>query len=216
MFATFDQSDPDSEDELTTGAHIAAGHSDWINPGSHHKFPCPLQNHDHEIAACPEFLILTPKDGWNKIPKGRIYYTCLKPKGTNSVCKTRRCNEEKTIPQVLLCPACTPWAAAKGWASFSILMCRKKEHGKDQPKPVEARKFQVFSVSDLPIPASISTPTFDSKLGIEADTATVTIIPEIPEHSFYLMQWLRIGGANHLIFFLTEEQMLIWFKGKWL
>ena len=30
---------------------------------------------------------------------------------------------------------------------------------------------------------------------------TVTVIPEIQEHSFYLMQWLRIGGTNHLIFF---------------
>ena len=42
---------------------------------------------------------------------------------------------------------------------------------------------------------------FDSELIIKIDTATVTIIPEISEHSFYLMQWLRIGGTNHLIFF---------------
>ena len=142
------------------------------------------------------------------------------------MCKTRRCTEEKTIPQVLLCAACTPWAAAKGWASFSILMCRKQEQGQDQPKPAEARKFlekylgkintaiadtnlsfpvnfnyQVFSVCNSPITASTRTPTFDSELGIEIDTATVTVIPEIPEHSFYLMQWLRIGGTNHLIFF---------------
>ena len=59
----------------------------------------------------------------------------------------------------------------------------------------------MFSVCDLPIPASTSTPTFDSELGIEVDTATVTVIPEIPQHSFYHMQWLRIGGTNHLIFF---------------
>ena len=97
-------------------------------------------------------------------------------------------------------------------------MCRKQEHGKDRPEPAEARKFvkkylgkinaaiadtslsyavnfnyQVFSVCDLLIPASTSTPTFDSELGIEVDTATVTVIPEVPEHSFYLMQWLRIG-----------------------
>ena len=89
VFATFDQSGPDSDDKISTGVHVAAGHSDWIKPGSHHKFPCPLQNHEHEIAACPEFLILTPKDRWNKIPKGRICYTCLKPKGVNGVCKTR-------------------------------------------------------------------------------------------------------------------------------
>ena len=129
------------------------------------------------------------------------------------MCKTRRCSEEKTILQVLLCAACTPWAAAKGWAPFSILMCKKSEHGQDRPKPAEARKFfekylgeintaiadanlslavnfnyLVFSVCNLPIPPSNSTPTFDSELGVKIDTSTVTVIPEIQEHSFYLMQ----------------------------
>ena len=126
---------------MTTGAHVITGNSTWIKPGSSYKFPCPLQNHDHEIAACPDFLTLTPKDRWFKIPRGRICYTCLKPKGANGMCKARQCTEEKTIPQVLLCAACTPWTAAKGWASFSILMCRKLEHGKDRPKPAEVRKF---------------------------------------------------------------------------
>ena len=126
----------------------------------------------------------------------------------------------------MFCAAYTPWAAAKGWAPFSILMCRKSEHGQDQPKPAEARKFfkkylgkinttiadanlsfavnlnyQIYSVCKQPIPPSTSTPKFDSQLGIEIDTATVTVIPEIPEHSFYLMQLLQIGGTNHLIFF---------------
>ena len=119
VFTTFDQSDHDSEDDPTTGVHVATSHSDQIKPGSHHKLPCPLQNHDHKIAACPDYPTLTPKD------------CCLKPKGINGVCKTRRCTEEKTIPQVLLCAVCTPWAAAKGWASFSILMCRRQEHGQD-------------------------------------------------------------------------------------
>ena len=129
VFTTFDFSDPDSEDEITVNAQAIAGHSNWIKPGSQYKFPCPLQNHNHEIAACSEFLTLTPKDHWFKIPKGRFCFTCLKPKGATGVCKTRQCTEEKT----LLCAACTPWAAAKGWASFSILMCRKQEHGKDRP-----------------------------------------------------------------------------------
>ena len=121
--------------------------------------------------------------------------------------KTRRCSEEKGIPQVLLCEAYTPWAAAKGWAPFSILMCRKSEHVQDRPKPAEARKFfekhlgkinssisdanlsfavnfnyQVFSICEQPIPPSTSTPTFDSELGIEVDISTVTVIPEIPEN----------------------------------
>ena len=98
-------------------------------------------NYDHEIAACAELFVLTPKDRWFKIPQGRICYTCLNPKGFKGVCKSRRCSEEKGVPQVLLCAACTPWAAAKGWAPFSILMCRKPEHGQDRPKPANPRKF---------------------------------------------------------------------------
>ena len=94
VFTTLDQSDLESDEDLTTGVQVAAGHSDWIKPGSCHKFSFPLQDHDHEIAACPEFLILTPKDRWNKISKGCICYTCLKPKGINGICKTRRCTEE--------------------------------------------------------------------------------------------------------------------------
>ena len=140
------------------------------------------------------------------------------------MCKARLCTEEKLEPQALLCAACTPWATAKGWAAFSILMCRKSEHGKDRAKPAEIRKFlekylgkisipdnklsytanfnyQVFSVSETPIPASTCTPTFDSELGIEVDTASIIVIPEVQEHSFYLMQWLRIGDSNQLIFF---------------
>ena len=140
------------------------------------------------------------------------------------MCKARKCTEEASIPQALLCTACTPWAAAKGWATFSILMCRKLEHGKDRPIPAEIKRslvrylgnitipdnklrysanfnHQAFSVPDTPIPASLCTPTFDSELGIEVDTATVVIVPEVPEHSFYLMQWLRIGETNQLIMF---------------
>ena len=72
VFTTFDQSDPDSDDDLTTGVHTAAGHSDWIKPGSNYKFLCPLQNHNHKIAACTEFLTLTPKDRWIKISKDKF------------------------------------------------------------------------------------------------------------------------------------------------
>ena len=44
----------------------------------------------------------------------------------------------------------------------------------------------MFLVSDLPIPARTCTPTFDSELGIEVDTATGVVVPEVPELSFYL------------------------------
>ena len=207
IFTTLNVSDPESKGEETTSAHVVTGTSTWIKPGSTYKFPCPLLHHDHEIAACPDFLSLTPKDRWFKIPRGRICYTCLKPKGANDVCKARMCTEVNSIPQALLCAACTPWAAAKGWASFSILMCRKLEHGKDRPKPAEVRKFlekylgkisipdnklnytanfnyQVFSEAETPIPASTCTPTFNSELGVEVDTATIVFVPKVPEHSF--------------------------------
>ena len=118
-------------------------------------------------------------------------------------------------------------------------MCRKREHCKDRPKPAEIRKvlekylgkintaipdnklsyavnfnYQVFSVSALLILVSISTPTFDSELGAKVDTTTVTIIPEVQEHSFYLMQWLNIGGSNRLIFFYQGANAHL-FRGKW-
>ena len=70
VFTMFDQSDPESDDDLITGVHTAAGNSDWIKPGFTYKFPCPLQNHDHKIAACTDFLTLTPNDCWIKITKG--------------------------------------------------------------------------------------------------------------------------------------------------
>ena len=160
----------------------------WINLGSNYKFPCPLQIHDHEIAECSEFLTLTPKDRWLKIPRGRICYTCLKPKRATGICKGRQCTEEASIPRALLCTACTPWAAAKGWAVFSILMCRKLEHGKDRSTPAEIKRslerylgritillinltnfnanfnHQAFSLSETLIPASICTPTLTQNL----------------------------------------------------
>ena len=49
IFTALNASDPESEDETPTNAHIVTGNSTWINPGSNYKFPCPLQSHDHEI-----------------------------------------------------------------------------------------------------------------------------------------------------------------------
>ena len=42
VFTTFDQSEPESDDDHNTSVHITASHSDWIKPGSGYKFPCPL------------------------------------------------------------------------------------------------------------------------------------------------------------------------------
>ena len=96
-------------------------------------------------------------------------------------------------------------------------VCRKYEHGQDQPKPAKARKFfekylgKMYSfIADANLSFavnfnyqvfSINLQTTYSELGIEVDTSTVMDIPEIPEHSFNLIQWLWIGSTNHLIFF---------------
>ena len=129
MLTTFNSSDVESEEDQDTGVHNAAYHSDWVKPG--YKFPCTLIKPDLEVSLFAEFFALTPKDRWFKIPKGWICYTCLKPKAFKEVCKTWRCSEEKGVPQALLCTACTPWTAAKGWAPFSIIMCLKAEHRQD-------------------------------------------------------------------------------------
>ena len=75
VFATLNISDPESKDEVTNSAYMITGTSTWVKPGSTYKFPCPLLNHNHEIAACSDFLTLTPKYRWQKIPRGRICYT---------------------------------------------------------------------------------------------------------------------------------------------
>ena len=107
VFTMFDQSDADSDDHHIAGVHTVAGHSDWIKPGSLHKFPCPLKNHDHKIAACTDFLTLTPKDHWIIIPKGRICYTCLKPKGRKECVRLKDAPRRKQFLRfccVLLAP----------------------------------------------------------------------------------------------------------------
>ena len=99
----------------------------WISQVSRYKFPCPLQAHDHELSDCSEFFAFSPKDRWFKIPRGRICFTCLRPKGPQSVCIMRACSASKLVPSALICDACAPWAAAKGWAALSIFFCRKME-----------------------------------------------------------------------------------------
>ena len=83
----------------------------------------------NQSSACPDFHALSPKGRWFKTPRGRICFTCLRPKGPHGVCKVKKCTAEELVPLALICDACTPWAAAKGCAAFNILFCRKVAHG---------------------------------------------------------------------------------------
>ena len=87
------------------------------NPPPGLKFPCLLGNHKHEVSMCVEFFNLTPLDRWEKIEKGRMCYSCLKPK---TICKERKCNNVSSVPEVLKCAICASWAESKGLAPFSI------------------------------------------------------------------------------------------------
>ena len=105
----------------------------WVNQMSRYKFQCLLQTHDHELSDCSEFLAFSPRDRWYKTPRGRFCFTCLRPRGPQGVCNARPCSADKLVPLALICDACVPWAAAKGWAAFNILFCRKGEHAVDCP-----------------------------------------------------------------------------------
>ena len=79
----------------------------------------------HELSTCAKFFNLSTRDRWEKIEKGRMCYSCLKPK---TVCKGRKCNYVSSVPEVLKWSICASWAESKGLAPFSIFFCKQKQH----------------------------------------------------------------------------------------
>ena len=113
-----------SDTESEVGIHATPNptpRKPW-NPPTGLKFPCPVGNHKHEVSTCPDFFNFSPMDRWEKIEPGRMCYTCLKPK---NVCKSRKCDNIASIPEVLKCAICATWAESKGLAPFSIFFCKK-------------------------------------------------------------------------------------------
>ena len=62
---------------------------------------------------------------WEKKDKGKICYTCCKPK---FICKGRKCNFIGSIPEVLVCQGCKGFAQYKQWSPFHVFLCRKPKH----------------------------------------------------------------------------------------
>ena len=56
-------------------------------------------------------------------------YFCLKPK---NVCKSRKCENIASIPEVLKCTVCGTWAEFRGLTPFSIFFCKNKLHSSFQ------------------------------------------------------------------------------------
>ena len=100
------------------------------------NFPCPLSSHNHEMNTCRDFFSINPEERWKHIRKGRICYTCLRPK---TVCKEKTCMFTSTLPEVLLCQGCGEYAKTQGWAPFNILMCRKPQHAETRAPVSEIR-----------------------------------------------------------------------------
>ena len=122
-----------SEDECINSFHGTSGYSpkqNWYPTGL--KFPCPLNNHNHETMVCTQFFALFPKDRWDKIEKRKVCWTCMKPK---DICLGPKCICYKKVLEILICPACKEVADKKSQTPLKILYCRKTEH-KDLRAPI--------------------------------------------------------------------------------
>ena len=80
---------------------------------------------------------MSPENRWEKLEKGRMCYSCLKPK---NICKGRKCTYVSSVPEVLKCAICTSWAQSKGLAPFSIFFCKQKQHGDSRAQLIDLRK----------------------------------------------------------------------------
>ena len=219
-----------SDNESDSGVFATSYHNTkWYQAGL--KFPCPLRNHQHEVNTCAEFFSFSPAERWSKMERGKICYTCIRPKDQ---CSTKKCTLDTKTPETLKCQGCAPWAQANKLAPLNILFCRKREHASLRASFPEMKKdlekylgklggtvvdssikfaanytYQVFSMDpganalgwvqeDF---ADKPAPTIDSETGKNMQVSPELIIPEILEHSCYLMQTVKIGGTEALVFF---------------
>ena len=212
-----------SDGEANTGDFATTFHNTkWYQANL--KFPCPLTNHAHEMSTCAEFFSFNPVERLSKMEKGKICYACLCPK---DICVTRRCSFESRIPETLKCQGCVSWAQCKGLAPLSILFCRRKEHAslrasfQDMKKDLEKYigKFGTAVVDSLSlqqitlIKYSHWTPELMLWVGFRRillinwlplsilEVSPEHIIQEVLEHSCYLMQTIKIGNTESLVFF---------------
>ena len=220
-----------SDTESEVGIHATSGaiprKPRW-DPPAGLKFPCPVGNHKHEVSSCAEFCNLSPADRWEKIESGRMCYTCLKPK---TVRKTRKCEHRAGVPEILTCALCAAWAEPQGMTPFSIFFCRNKSHSSAQAPlsdlRVELEKYigkLGTAVVDAKIRFSVNffrknrrsrgrrnrvsnprtldiAPTFNSQTGDQLVIQPEAVDLEITESSSYILQNIRVGKSECLVFF---------------
>jgi len=226
VFAVDQDHEISSDDEK--GAHISNSSSPpppkWYPAGV--TFPCPLKSHKHQMSECQEFFSLNPKDRWEGSGKRKICFCCLRPR---DICKGGRCIFSSTVPEELSCLGCKPRAEQKGWGTLNILYCRNDSHAPTRAPVSEIRKQfekylgklssdikeknlknsvnfmqQVYSFYPTPENPSIldkNTPIIHSRTGEKINMDHNTVIAESKEHCCYLMQTLKIGSSDVLVFY---------------
>ena len=137
VFISRTEKEGSSDEEDATGIHTTTytPPAPWYPPGM--RFPCPLVTHNHEMAECKEWLSMSPADRWENTKVRRICYACLRPK---AMCNERKCKFYKNVSELITCQGCIEYATSKGWAPFSILMCRKRKHAEVRAKYADIKK----------------------------------------------------------------------------
>ena len=222
-------SSKDEEIRETTVYATSFHNTKWYQAGL--KFPCPIKNHQHEISTCGDFFAFSPVERWAKMDKGKICYTCISPKDQCSskrcgfesrVPESLKCQgcapwakANQLGPLNIL--FCRKREHANQRAPFQEMKKDMEKYlGKLGSTVVDSSikfaanyTYQVFSMDpganalgwvqeDF---ADKPAPSIDSETGKNIQVPKENIVPEIQEHSCYLMQTVKIGGTEALIFF---------------
>ena len=96
---------------------------------SYHSHPCPIKDHDHELASCKEYFKLKPFERY-KASFRKSCYTCL---GPSRIC-AGKCSAK--VPKILICPECAEFGEQINKGAYNILLCGRKEHTKPDEQQV--------------------------------------------------------------------------------
>ena len=123
-------SDDEDEENQTTSVHhqntTQQKHKDKRQKSRHStqfKFPCVIENHNHELGECTEFF--GKKPGARKhVCLRTSCFSCLGPyESCKDKCKAR-------IPRELICVECKAWADQNNRSPMNVLLCKQTDHTK--------------------------------------------------------------------------------------
>ena len=107
------------------------------------KFPCPMENHNHELGTCESFLSIEGSARL-KHSKRKLCFTCL---GPWSRCFPK-CTNSAKVPKELLCRECLDNSKSSLKDPFSVLLCYFTDHTKPMPKDISHHMKKWFAGFD--------------------------------------------------------------------